>query len=122
MRRIWVGTSGYTYPHWRRGVFYPPGLPVEEELGWYAHSFATVELNNPFYRLPSREVFAAWGARVPPGFRFAVKVSRYLTHLKHLRECAGPLQNFLNQAAGLAPAQRGPLLFQLPPQWKPDFA
>lgn len=122
MRRIWIGTSGYTYPHWRRGVFYPPGLRVDQELAWYARSFRTVELNNPFYRLPSREVFAAWCARVPEDFRFAVKVSRYLTHLKHLRDCAEPLQNFLNQAEGLAPAQRGPLLFQLPPRWKPDFA
>lgn len=120
-RHIWIGTSGYTYPHWREGVFYPAGLHVAEELAFYIRQFRTVELNYPFYRLPSRANFALWSGTAPAGFRFAVKVSRYITHLKHLRECEEPLRNFLAQAAGLEAGKRGPLLFQLPGAWKPNL-
>ncbi|HET7636919.1 MAG TPA: DUF72 domain-containing protein, partial [Candidatus Limnocylindria bacterium] len=81
---IRVGCSGWQYRHWR-GDFYPAELPTDRWLGHYAAIFDTVELNNSFYRLPPASAFAAWGRRVPPRFRFAVKASRYLTHLRKLR-------------------------------------
>ena len=76
--RLFVGTSGYVYPHWRRR-FYPSDLPVRQWLPFYARHFATVELNNPFYRLPEKTSFEAWRAAVPAGFVFSVKASRYLS-------------------------------------------
>jgi uncharacterized protein YecE (DUF72 family) len=114
MSHLWVGTSGYVYPHWRRGVFYPPGLRQRDELGWYASRFRTVELNNPFYRLPEPESFDRWRDAVPEGFLFAVKASRYITHVKRLRDCEEPLAHFLERATRLGP-KLGPILFQLPP-------
>src|SRR5207249_5159621 len=81
MPEVFIGTSGFVYPHWRRGVFYPPGLPQAKELAFYAHEFRTVELNNPFYRLPERETFARWQERTPDDFLFAVKASRFITHI-----------------------------------------
>jgi uncharacterized protein YecE (DUF72 family) len=107
-----IGTSGYVYPHWRRR-FYPAGLPVREWLPFYARQLDTVELNNPFYRLPPADTFAGWRAQVPPTFLFAVKASRYLTHVKKLREPAGPLRRLLGRARRLGPTL-GPILFQLP--------
>src|SRR5918999_4827774 len=83
--RIWLGTSGYVYRHWRKGIFYPAGLKIREELAFYANRFPTVELNNPFYRLPTAEMFARWRDATPDGFRFAVKASRHITHVKGLR-------------------------------------
>src|SRR5581483_2008586 len=107
-----VGTSGYVYPHWR-GRFYPRSVPQRLWLPHYAAHFPTVELNNPFYRLPSLAAVRAWRAAVPPGFVFAVKASRYLTHVKRLRAPAGPLRLFLGRMRGLGPGL-GPVLFQLP--------
>ena len=92
-----IGTSGWEYRHWA-GDFYPKGLPRERWLERYVAEFDTVELNNPFYRLPSGDVFEAWGRRVPVEFRFAVKASRYLTHLKRLREPEEPLERFWTRA------------------------
>jgi uncharacterized protein YecE (DUF72 family) len=117
--RLWIGTSGYVYPHWRRRV-YPARLPARDWLPFYAGLFDTVELNNPFYRLPSRAAFAAWAAAVPPGFLFAVKASRYLTHLKRLREPRAPLDRLLRRVRPLA-RTLGPVLFQLPPQFHADL-
>ncbi|HEU5303335.1 MAG TPA: DUF72 domain-containing protein [Gemmatimonadales bacterium] len=111
---IWIGTSGYVYRHWRQGVFYPRGLPVREELGYYAERFNTVELNNPFYRLPTSEMFDRWRDSTPPNFRFAVKASRYITHIKRLRDVGSELSLFLGRAERLGP-KLGPILFQLPP-------
>jgi uncharacterized protein YecE (DUF72 family) len=116
---LWIGTSGYVYPHWRRTV-YPARLPVRDWLTFYAGLLDTVELNNPFYRLPSRAVFAAWRAAVPPGFLFAVKGSRYLTHLRRLRAPRAPLDRLLRRVRPLGPAL-GPVLFQLPPQFHADL-
>jgi uncharacterized protein YecE (DUF72 family) len=114
LAEVWIGTSGYVYRHWRKGVFYPAGLPAREELGYYASRFRTVELNNPFYRLPSAEVFQRWRDSTPPDFQFAVKASRYITHVKRLRNVADELALFLDRADHLGP-KLGPILFQLPP-------
>jgi uncharacterized protein YecE (DUF72 family) len=100
------------YPHWR-GRFYPPDLPPDFWLWYYAGHFATAELNNPFYRLPSTAAFAGWREGVPARFVFAVKVSRYLTHLKRLKDPEGPLRLFLQRARHLR-HRLGPVLFQLP--------
>jgi uncharacterized protein YecE (DUF72 family) len=117
---LWIGTSGYVYRHWRGGVFYPPGLRAAEELAWYATRFRTVELNNPFYRVPSSETFARWRDSVPHDFLFAVKVNRQISHLRRLRDTSGPLEEFLTGAAILGP-RLGPLLVQLPPQLPLDL-
>ena len=101
MGQRWIGTSGYVYPHWRRGVFYPEALRQRDELGWYASRFRTVELNNPFYRLPEPETFDRWRDAVPQGFVFAVKASRYITHIKHLRDAAEPVALLLDRASRL---------------------
>ncbi len=95
---IWIGTSGYVYRHWRKGVFYPTGLKTKEELTYYAAHFPTVELNNPFYRLPTREMFARWRSATPEGFEFAVKASRYITHIKRLRDSANEIELLMSRA------------------------
>lgn len=117
--RLFLGTSGYVYPHWR-GRFYPPGLPVRQWLPFYARHFATVELNNPFYRLPARAAFESWRAAVGDDFVFAVKASRYLTHLKRLKSPRAPLDRLLRRVQPLGPTL-GPVLFQLPPQLHADI-
>jgi uncharacterized protein YecE (DUF72 family) len=113
-----VGCSGWQYKHWR-GDFYPPDLPQTRWLEHYVRQFDTVELNNSFYRLPLGETFASWRKRTPAGFLFAVKASRYLTHLRKLREPADPLSLLLERARQLGPGL-GPLLFQLPPGFQRD--
>jgi uncharacterized protein YecE (DUF72 family) len=113
--RLYLGTSGYVYAHWR-GVFYPRGLPVREWLPFYAGHFPTVELNNSFYRLPSKAAFRAWRATVADDFTFAVKASRFLTHLKRLKAPTAPLDRFFRRVVPLGPTL-GPVLFQLPPQF-----
>ena len=120
MAEVWIGTSGYVYRHWRAGVFYPRGLPVSEKLAWYAGRFRTVELNNPFYRPPTRETFTRWAGAVPDDFVFAVKVTRVVSHYRRLRGVAEPLLQFLEQAGALGP-KLGPLLVQLPPQFPVDL-
>jgi uncharacterized protein YecE (DUF72 family) len=109
---VLIGTSGYVYGDWRRR-FYPPALPAREWLPFFAMHFPTVELNNPFYRLPTAAMFRAWRAAVPDDFVFAVKVSRFLTHLKRLKNPSGPLRLLLTRAKPLGPTL-GPLLVQLP--------
>ena len=116
--RIRIGCSGWQYRHWR-GRFYPRELPVDRWLEYYAAAFDTVELNNSFYRLPEAGVFAAWGRRVPADFLFAVKASRYLTHLKRLREPREPLDRLWSRATRLG-SHLGPMLYQLPPRWQRD--
>lgn len=117
---IRVGTSGWSYPHWR-GVFYPPELPPGRWLAWYQERLDTVELNNSFYRLPERSTFAAWGREAPEDFVFAVKANRYITHLRKLREPHAPLRRLLDHARALGP-HLGPILFQLPPRWRCDLS
>jgi uncharacterized protein YecE (DUF72 family) len=119
--RTWVivvGTSGWQYRHWR-DRFYPKGLAQARWLEHFAQCFATVEINNAFYRLPERSTFEAWHRRTPDDFCFAVKMSRYLTHIKRLREPAEPVQRFLDRATGLG-SKLGPVLLQLPPSLTAD--
>jgi uncharacterized protein YecE (DUF72 family) len=113
-----VGCSGWQYRHWR-GDFYPASLPMARWLQHYTAHFDTVELNNSFYRLPDRETFEQWQRRTPDGFLFAVKASRFLTHMKKLREPEQPLSRFFGEARGLGP-RLGPVLYQLPPRWPLD--
>jgi uncharacterized protein YecE (DUF72 family) len=115
---ILVGTSGWQYRHWR-GPFYPPGLPQARWLPHYAEQFATVEINSAFYRLPDRSTFQSWREQTPDGFRAAVKMSRYLTHIRRLREPAEPVARFLERATGLGD-RLGPVLLQLPPNLQAD--
>jgi len=102
-------------------VFYPAGLPAREELRWFAEWFRTVELNNPFYRLPESTTFRRWREAVPPDFLFAVKASRFITHHRRLRDPAEPLGLLLERTAELG-GTLGPILFQLPPTFQLDLA
>jgi uncharacterized protein YecE (DUF72 family) len=113
-----VGTSGWQYKHWR-GPFYPLRPRVKDELAFYAERFRTVELNASFYHLPAAETFSDWAARVPEDFIFAVKASRYLTHIKQLRDPEEPVQRLLDRAGCLG-AKLGPVLLQLPPALQED--
>jgi uncharacterized protein YecE (DUF72 family) len=115
---LFVGTSGWQYKDWR-DVLYPAGLPVRLWLEEYAAHFATVEINNAFYRLPSRETFEGWRERVPGDFVVAVKASRYLTHIKRLKEPEEPVHRLMSHAAGLGD-RLGPVLLQLPPTLRAD--
>ncbi|MGY1751910.1 DUF72 domain-containing protein [Blastococcus sp. SYSU D01042] len=113
-----IGTSGWQYRDWR-GAFYPPKLAQRLWLEHYVEHFATVESNNAFYRLPERETFEKWRARTPPDFRWAVKASRFLTHIKRLREPEEPVGRLVERAAGLGP-KLDTILLQLPPTLRAD--
>ncbi len=113
---IYIGTSGWHYNHWK-GNFYPPGVTAKQFTEYYLRFFRTVEINNSFYRLPSAETFAAWRTSVPPDFLFAVKASRFITHMKKLKDPQQSLAQFLGNAQALE-EKLGPILFQLPPAWK----
>lgn len=115
---IRVGTSGWVYPHWKTR-YYPAGLPSSRWFSHYAREFRTVEINNSFYRLPPPETFAKWREQAPPGFIYAVKGNRFITHIKKLRDPEEPLRRFLGAAEKLGPSL-GPVLFQLPPRWRAD--
>jgi len=112
---IRIGCSGWIYPHWRER-FYPRELPQKEWLRHYAQTFDTVEINNSFYHLPSENAVAQWRARAPSGFVFAVKVNRFITHMKKLKQPGEPLSNCVTRMRGLG-EHLGPLLYQLPPHW-----
>lgn len=113
-----VGTSGWQYRDWR-GPLYPPDLPQRDWLAYYAGQYAAVENNSTFYRLPSRDTFADWQARTPGDFVMAVKASRYLTHVKRLRDPAEPVARLMAAAGGLG-GRLGPVLLQLPPNLTAD--
>jgi uncharacterized protein YecE (DUF72 family) len=115
----WVGCSGWQYKHWR-GDFYPSDLPQSAWLEYYAERFDTVEINNTFYRLPDAETFRAWRRRAPRDFLYAVKASRYLTHMKKLKDPHDPLALFFSRARALG-SRLGPVLYQLPPRWPLDL-
>lgn len=117
--RCLVGTSGWSYKHWK-GVFYPVDLPPSSWLSFYVKHFVTVEINNTFYHLPSTTTFETWERVGPTGFVFAVKASRYITHVKRLRDAAEPVANFTNRARLLG-RKLGPVLYQLPTGWKADL-
>jgi uncharacterized protein YecE (DUF72 family) len=110
-----IGCSGWQYKHWR-GDFYPAALPTARWFDHYASRFDTVEVNNTFYRLPDASTFSAWRRRAPADFVFAVKASRFLTHMKKLYDPAEPLERFFSRASHLKQTL-GPVLYQLPPRW-----
>ena len=110
-----VGCSGWQYRHWR-GDFYPDSLATARWFAHYALAFDTVEVNNSFYRLPEAETFARWREQAPRRFLYAVKASRFLTHMKKLKDPAEPLALFFDRARHLRHTL-GPVLYQLPPRW-----
>lgn len=110
-----IGTSGWVYKHWM-DIFYPSHLPGEQQLAFYTQHFPTVEINYSFYRLPERSVFETWHTQTPPGFIFAVKGSRFLTHMKKLKDPQEPLSRLMERASGLQ-EKLGPILFQFPGTW-----
>ncbi len=114
--RVLIGTSGWHYAHWK-GVFYPDAVSPPDFLRFYAARFRTAEINNTFYNLPGKETFEVWHDTVEPGFVFAVKASRYITHMKKLKDAAAPVERFVELARTLGD-RLGPILFQLPPRWK----
>jgi len=111
--KIHIGTSGWSYKHWR-GTFYPEGTRQKEEFAYYFSKFNTVEINNTFYRLPNEAVFEAWEQASPTDFLFVLKASRYITHMKKLHDPKESLSSFLSRAE-LLKKKLGPVLFQLPP-------
>lgn len=115
---VFIGCSGWQYKHWR-GVFYPEKLPQRSWLEHYFERYRTVELNNSFYRLPPPETFAKWAERTPDDFVMAVKMSRYLTHIKRLKEPEEPVERFSDSARELG-SKLGPVLIQLPPNLQKD--
>ena len=117
--RIRVGCSGWQYRHWRENFY--AGLPASRWFQHYASVFDTVEINNSFYRLPEASTFARWGEQSPPGFVYAVKASRFLTHMKKLKDPEEPVERFFERALELK-ERLGPVLYQLPPGWKKDMA
>lgn len=116
---VYVGTSGYNYPEWR-GTFYPEGFPAKEMFGFYVERFRTVEINATFYRMPTPKTTSAWLEQAPPGFKYALKAPRQITHIKRLKDSGDALQFFCDSARVLG-AHLGPLLFQLPPNFKADL-
>lgn len=117
--RFYVGTSGYSYKEWK-GSFYPQKLPQRELLGYYAERFSTVEVNSSFYRMPDASVLKAWAREVPAEFRFALKAPQAITHFKRLKNAEAVTTEFLSVSSALK-TRRGPLLFQLPPNFKKDL-
>src|SRR5262249_6956841 len=117
--RIHIGTSGWHYKHWL-GVFYPPGLKSAEMLEFYAQSFDTVEINNTFYHLVANKTFDNWRDLMPAHFRFAIKASRFITHMKKLKDARTSSAKFFSGAERLG-KKLGPILFQLPPRWHMDL-
>jgi len=114
-KMIHIGTSGWHYGHWA-GPFYPKDVSKERFLSYYADRFYTVEINNSFYRLPEKKTFKQWQDTVPVGFIFAVKASRFITHMKKLKDPGQTLSIFMERIEGLQD-KLGPILFQLPPYW-----
>jgi len=117
---LFVGTSGYSYPKWK-GSFYPQKLPAKQMLPYYSAHFRTVEINYTFRRLPTASVFATWADAVPVDFQFVLKAPQQITHLKRLKDAGESLAGFLEIASKLN-GRLGPLLFQLPPNFKKDLS
>lgn len=116
---ILVGTSGWQYRDWR-GRFYPTELPQRRWLAHFSERFPVVEINNTFYMLPKEETFVRWRQESADGFLFVVKASRYITHIRRLRDCREPLKLFWSRCRRLG-AKLGPVLFQLPPTFRADL-
>jgi uncharacterized protein YecE (DUF72 family) len=114
--KYYIGCSGWHYEDWR-GLYYPKELPKLKWLSFYARQFDTVELNNSFYRLPSEKAFKTWRESTPGNFIFAVKISRFITHIKRLKNLGSAVENFVSRT-GLLAGRLGPLLYQLPPSMR----
>jgi uncharacterized protein YecE (DUF72 family) len=120
MKAVHIGCSGWNYRDWRE-VFYPKGMPVRLWLQHYAKTFKTVEVNNTFYRLPTRSAVAGWAEQTPDDFIFTVKASRYLTHMKRLTDMEAGVERFYERIEPLIVARKlGPVLWQLPGSFRRD--
>ena len=117
-KKIFIGTSGYSYKHWI-DKFYPKDLPQKRWLEFYAQHFNSVELNVTFYRLPKESLFENWYKRTPSNFRFVIKGSRFITHIKRLQDCKEPLSLFMQRAANLKD-KLSCILWQTPPSLSYD--
>ena len=120
MARAYIGTSGWNYREWR-GSFFPEDLPSRQWLSYYATRFDSVEINYTFYRLPSKEACAAWYQQTPRKFQFVVKASRYITHIKRLRDARESWEEFLKRVAALK-EKLGPILLQFPANFRASEA
>jgi uncharacterized protein YecE (DUF72 family) len=118
--KVLVGTSGYNFPEWK-GTFYPEKLPASQMLEYYAQRLATVEINYTFYRMPNAKSVAGWDAATPATFTFVLKAPQRITHIARLKDIDDPLRFFLDTARKLG-KKLGPILFQLPPNFKKDVA
>jgi uncharacterized protein YecE (DUF72 family) len=116
--RVLTGTSGYSYPEWK-GNFYPEKMAAKDMLRFYAQRFPTVEINNTFYRMPNEALLRGWAEQVPESFTFVLKASQRITHIQRLKDC-GELLTYLFRVSSTLGARLGPLLFQLPPNFKKD--
>jgi uncharacterized protein YecE (DUF72 family) len=116
---LYVGTSGYSYKEWK-GSFYPQDMAADQMLRFYGERFRTVEINNTFFRMPKPSVLQAWAAEVPADFKFVLKASRQITHMRRLKDADEPVAYLLKVADALE-NRLGPLLFQLPPNLKKDL-
>ncbi len=117
--RVLTGTSGYSYKEWK-GSFYPEDLAADSMLRYYAERLSAVEINNTFYRMPKAEILSRWAEQVPDRFRFALKASQQITHRQRLKDSAEAVAYFFRIAATLGD-RLGPVLFQLPPNFKKDL-
>ncbi len=115
---LYVGTSGYSYKEWK-GNFYPEDLSAKEMLSYYSRRLPAVEINNTFYRLPQPSMIENWKEQVPPDFRFSIKATQRITHIKRLNNCADETR-YLMDTAALLEQRLGVVLFQLPPNAKKD--
>jgi uncharacterized protein YecE (DUF72 family) len=117
--RVQVGTSGYSYKEWK-GSFYPADLKADAMLAYYASKLSAVEINNTFYRMPKESMLLGWASQVPAGFTFVLKASQKITHYGRLKDVADSVAYFFKTASVLGD-RMGPMLFQLPPNFKKDL-
>lgn len=116
--KYFIGTSGWQYKHWKK-LFYPENVPQSKHFSYYMDHFDTVELNNPFYRLPEKDTFKKWRSQAKENFIFAVKANRFITHMKKLKDPEQSIERMLDHTLALK-EKLGPVLFQLPPGWNLD--
>ncbi len=114
--KLFIGTSGWHYDHWS-GTFYPKDVPKKEFLAYYAGLFKSAEINNSFYQLPAESTLASWRDTVPKDFTFAVKASRYITHMKKMKDPSKSTPKLFERIEALG-GKLGPVLFQLPPRFR----